>query len=645
MLTLAFAIVSPNLVQAYDMVGAVDSGDTVESPEPPAEDESVFPMPAIAVTARKVYAPPTIIVRKASSEDISAWNSHNVGDALTYVPGVNVQIGGTSGDARAWIRGFRDRDVLVLFDGIPIASGFEGTIDLNEIAVENISAIKVLKSAPSVIYGTNGVGGVIDVIPQTGQVGNFLDGGVELGGDNRRLLRANGGGGNGNISFSLSAQHHQADDFSLSDDYTPDLNQPEGRRVNSDFERSSLLLQFDALQTPLGHSSMFINISDAEKGLPVETGVDDPDFERLTKSIRKTLGISNHFNNIPLSVKLYYNGYDSDLTVYTDESFSEVDEIEKAEDYSYGGKMYSTLDTSLRNSIILAASAQTDVFKAEGELENGNKAELSTYTLAIEDQFWMKKQLSLVVGGIYNYFDQTRLGKTSSSFDPQLAVAWQATPVLALHASAAQRTRFPKLRELYRRKWGNPDLDPQTARNYEIGITYQHRSGISTDFSIYRSDVDDLIERPHRRSIYLNLDQVKFKGIELASGGWITERVFARVAYTYVDAAEDLSEGGSRQLRSRPENTVIAEFRYRFAHEILFSFNGIYVSGLFDLDPDGVYTEIPGYFVANAKVSKPFAQHYEVYLSVTNMGDTDYVQRLGNPREGRAFLLGLNLNY
>jgi len=89
----------------------------------------------------------------------------------------------------------------------------------------------------------------------------------------------------------------------------------------------------------------------------------------------------------------------------------------------------------------------------------------------------------------------------------------------------------------------------------------------------------------------------------------------------------------------------VAEFRYRFAKRILFSFNGIYVSGLYDLDPDDVYTEIPSYFVANVKVSKPFAGHYEAYLSVTNLGDTDYVQRLGNPREGRAFLLGLNLNY
>ena len=622
--------------------GAVDNRDVQEQSN---ADKDIFPMPEIIVTARKVDAPQTVVVRKASFEDIEAWNAHNAGDALTYVSGVNVQIGGSSGDARAWIRGFRDRDVLVLFDGIPIASGFEGTIDLNEIGVENIATINVLKSAPSVIYGTNGVGGVIDVIPQSGQTGTFLNGGIELGGDDRRLFRFNGGGGNGNISYALSAQRQQADEFSLSDDYTPAANQPSGKRVNSDYERNSLLLQFDALQGPIGHSSLFINLSDAEKGLPVETGVDDPDFERLTRSKRQTVGFSNHFTQLPLSLKLYYNGYDSDLTVFTDESFSEVDEIETDEDYSYGGKLYSTLDTGSRNSIVLSASAQTDVFKAEGELEEGNKAELTTYTLAVEDQFWISQKFSLAAGGIYSYFDQTRLGKTSSAFNPQLALAWQANPALTVHASAAQRTRFPKLRELYRRRYGNPDLDPQTANNYEIGLSYQHDSGVFSDFSVYRSDVDGLIERPHRRSVYLNLDRVTFEGIELASGGWITDKVFARLTYTWVDASEDLDGGGSRQLRSRPRHTAMTELRYRFDHGSLFTFNGIYVSGLHDLDPDGVYTKIPGYFVANVKLSRPFGNHYEAYLSVTNLGDTDYVQRLGNPREGRAILLGLNLNY
>jgi iron complex outermembrane receptor protein len=608
---------------ADEAVVTGDSHNTEENPDskPSTGQDDIFPLPEIAVTAKKIDAPPTIIVRKVSLEDISARNAHTAGDALTYVSGVNVQIGGSSADSRAWIRGFRDRDVLVLFDGIPIASGFEGTIDLNEIAMENVAGIKVMKSAPSVIYGT------------------------KLGTDDRRLLRASGGGGNGNISYSLSAQHQQADDFSLSDDYDPELNQPAGRRINSDFERNSLFFQLDAEQTPFGHASMFINLSDAEKGLPPETGVDDPDYERLTNSQRQTLGLSNQFNNIPLSLKLFYNSYESELTAFTDESYSEVDEIEQAEDYSYGGKLYSTIETSSNNSLILTAGAQSDVFKAEGELEDGNKAELTTYTLAVEDQFWINDKLSLAAGGIYTYFDQTRLGKSTSAFNPQLAIAWKTTPALSFHASAAQRTRFPKLRELYRRRYGNPDLKPQTANNYEAGFSYQHGSGFASDFSLFRSDIDDLIERPDRRAIYQNLDRVTIKGLELATGGWVTGNLFARLAYTYVDAAEELPDGSSRQLRSRPKNTAIAEFRYRLPHEVLFSFNGIFVSGLYDLDPVGVYTRISSYFVANIKASMPFATHYEAYVAVSNLGDTDYVQRLGSPREGRAFVFGMNLRF
>ena len=618
--------------------------DSAQTEEVSEESDSIFPLPEIVVSTRKMEAPTSIILRQVSREDIDAWNSHTAGDALTYVPGVNVQIGGSSADARAWIRGFRDRDVLVLYDGIPIASGFEGTIDINEISLEAVSTIKVMKSAPSVIYGSNGIGGVIDIIPNTGARGYFLKAGVELGTDDRQLIRASGGGGNGNISYSLSASHQKADDFSLSDDYLAELNQPAGKRVNSDFKRNNLFFQFDALDTLIGHMSMFYNFSDAKKGLPPDAGVDDPDFERLTRSTRNTIGLSNQFTAIPLTAKVYYNSYDSDLTVYTDESYSEIDEVESTEDYSYGGKLYSIIETSANNQLVLNGGVQKDVFKGEGELENGNKAELTTWTLAVEDEYWISERFSLAAGVIYTYFDQTRLDNTSSAFNPQIALAWQASDTLSFHASAAQRTRFPKLRELYRRKWGNPDLKEQTANNYEIGFKYQHNSNWISDFSLYRSDVDDLIERPNRKSIYLNLDRVTFKGVEMASGGWFTDRLFGRVAYTYVDASEKL-EVSSRQLRSRPRHTAMFEFRYRMPWEILFSFNSIYVSGLYDLDDDGVYTRIPSYFVGNIKASRPFAQRWQAYLAISNLFDKNYQQRLGNPREGRAFMAGVDFDF
>jgi len=414
----------------------VSESDEAGSEAAQAAPDNVFPLPGIAVQGKRIDAPRTLVVRQVTVEDMQARNVHTVGEALILVPGVNVQIGGTSGDARAWIRGYRDRDVLVLFDGIPIASGFEGTIDLNEIAVQRVSAINVMKSAPSVIYGTNGVGGVIDVVPAGEVDGFFADGRAEFGTDDRRFLRASAGGGDGRFSYALSAQQQQADDYSLADSYPGELNQPPGDRVNSDFERNSLFLQLGAQDTILGRTSLFLNVADADKGLAVETGVEDPDYQRLTKSQRQTIGLSNQFDLIPLSLRLWYNGYDSELKTFTDASFSEIDEVEVSEDYSWGGRLYSTLETSASNTLVLSAGALTEVFEGEGELEQGNKAELTTWTVAVEDQFWITRTLSLAAGGIFSYFDQTLLNRSSSEFNPQLALAWQATGSLSLHASA-----------------------------------------------------------------------------------------------------------------------------------------------------------------------------------------------------------------
>ena len=96
-----------------------------DDPQPASTDASPFPMPEILVTGRPIDAPRSVVVREATAQDMSAWNARTAGDALPYVPGVNVLYGGSSGDARIWIRGFRERDLLLLFDGVPIAgAGF-----------------------------------------------------------------------------------------------------------------------------------------------------------------------------------------------------------------------------------------------------------------------------------------------------------------------------------------------------------------------------------------------------------------------------------------------------------------------------------------------------------------------------------------
>jgi outer membrane receptor protein involved in Fe transport len=54
---------------------------------------------------------------------------------------------------------------------------------------------------------------------------------------------------------------------------------------------------------------------------------------------------------------------------------------------------------------------------------------------------------------------------------------------------------------------------------------------------------------------------------------------------------------------------------------------------------------LPGYFVATAKATWAFTDHYEAYLALSNLGDTDYMQRLGDPREGRRLMVGVNWEF
>lgn len=626
--------------QQPPVVATVGEGQAGQTQAP--VEEQVFPLPTVAVIGRRIDAPPTQIVRTVDQVDFVAWNALSMADALTYTPGVNVLVGGTTGDASPWIRGFRDRDLLILFDGIPMGDSLEGSVDLNEFALQRVASIKVMKSAPSVIYGANGVGGVIDVSPDLSVPdGAFLDGQIELGTDSRRLFRAEGGKDFEAVRLIASYQHQEAGDYSLSGDYQPEINQPTGKRINSDYDRDSLVLHLSAPRSPIGNASLFYNFAESEGGLPIEAGEPEPDFERVLLSRRQTLGFSNRFQGLPLALKLHYNRFDSELGIYGDAAYTEPEEIEAAQDASFGGKVYSTIDTSESNTLVLMAGAQQDEYEAEGQLEGASQAETLTYTLAVEDQYWITQQISLAAGGIYTRFEQTQVGNSRGVFNPQVSAAWRATSRFDLHVSLAERTRFPKLRELYRRRYGNPDLDPQTALNSEVGVTLTHRTGFTTDFSVYHSAVEDLIERPDRRSIYLNLDDVTFRGFEAATGGWMSDADFLRISWNYLDAAEELPDGSSRQLRSRPEHTLTTEYRRRLDRGFEVAFNGIYVRGLYDLDRSDVYTEIPAYFVANVKFSKSFAAWGTGYLAVANLMDADYQHRLGFPREGRSLQLGL----
>lgn len=600
-------------------------------------------LPEILVVGKRGAVQPGISYEETTPADFRAWNANTAADALTQTPGVNVQYGAESGDARAWIRGFRDRSVLVLYDGIPVASAFEGTIDLNEIAIEGVGKIRTMTAAPSVIYGTNGIGGVIDVVPETVPDKRQMRGQFEAGANDSVMWRGSYANRFDTLGLVAALSHEEADDYRLSDNYRSQLNQEGSKRVNSDFERDSLFLRLAHQSSTLGESSLLVNVSDNQRGTPPQAGAEDPDYERLTKSLRRTIGLSHRSPGQQLAIKLFYTGYDYELKSYTDASYDEVEDIERAEDYSFGAKAYATLSPLEDHSLVLSAAALEEAFDSEGAFDDSDTAKLRTYNLAIEDEWWPRRNVSLALGGIYTYFDQVETGQASTAFNPQIVASYRASTGLSFRASAAQRTRFPKLRELYRRRYGNPDLREEKANSYEIGARYLSAFGLEFDAAIFSIDVDGLIDRPTRNSAYANLDESDIDGIEVSAGGQLRAGTYLRAGYSYVDAAERLEDGGERQLRSRPKHTVFAEIRHRLDNGVALSLNAIYVDELYDVDDAGGYDKIPSYVVAHFKCSIPLTDALEVYASVSNIADENYEQKLGYPREGRAASVGLRL--
>lgn len=597
-----------------------------------------YALPEIVVTAKSLQGSSNL-GREVDVESIEVWNAHTAAEVLVQTPGVNVQYGGSSGDARIWMRGFRDRDILVLFDGIPIATAFEGNIDLNEISMEAITNVRVTKGAPSVIYGPNGMGGVVDIVPAPNSWDDSLSLSVEGGADDAQRINGGYAGRTEKLQYRVSGSYDHRDSFRLADDFQRDVNQTGSTRTNADFRRETFFGHLSADNAILGNTSIFYNISNNERGLAPEVGEVDADFERLTQSDRKTIGISNQFESIPLSIKLFHNHYDSELSVYTDNTYEEIDEIEDAEENSYGAMAYSSLSAGNTHTFVVSAMALDEEFESEGTLDGFDDASLETFSLAVEDHISVGRT-SVVAGGVYSRFEQSENDRSIEVFTPQATFDWRVTDALALHASVAQRTRFPKLRELYQRRRGNPSLKEQTAENYQLGLAFSHGASWLTDLTLFHSDVHDLIERPDRTSSYQNLPDVEFEGIEVASGGWLSERVYGRLAYTFLDATERTASGHERQLRSRAKHTVYGEVRIDLGYGTRLSMNGIFSDGLHDLDSDQMHVELPSAFVMQAKLSKQIGKYFQSYISIANATDTDYEHRLGYPRPGRDVRVG-----
>ncbi|APG24568.1 TonB-dependent receptor plug domain-containing protein [Syntrophotalea acetylenica] len=632
-----------------------------------ASDE-VFTLGEVIVSGEEQVVNLATTVTEVTAEDIKQRGAQTVAEALEQLPGVDVQKGGKSQNYVS-IRGFDQSDVKVLVDGVPVHEQYYRTLDLDQIPVDSIAKITVTKGASSVLYGSNTMGGVINIItkkagakPSATVSGAWGDYGTER-------YSASVSGPAGKFNYWLGYTYRHSNGWRLSDDYDEDYwaaqystytKDDGGLRDDSGYLQHTFNTKFGF--EPNNDTKLYLTFDyhDNEKGIPSDGWYFD-EWRQWQISL-----VGEHRFNDMLRVKargFYVDHKDTLLETEWDDR----DWFYKSsyDGYSVGGELQAFMDFGKWSFLKVGVSYLRDNTKQEeilapgGSWEDAGEYESDTYSFGVEDEIRVSDWLAFTVGASYDYFDPRKASgqpvpDSVDAFNPQLGVIVNLTDSTMLHGSVGKKIRFPHLKELFSESvGGNPDLDPQETIAYEVGVSHAFNDAVSGSVAFFYNDIKDLIVRDYVAGyddrVYYNVGKANILGVEFSLGADITERFWVGVNYTYLNTEDEELD---RELAERARHRANLDMRYRFPFGLAVSTQLSYVNRYYYEKEVArrtyEWTKGTDFLLLNARAEQSLGELWGVsgkaFVEVTNLTDRDY-EESGELMPGRNFLAGLSFTY
>ncbi len=595
------------------------------------------------------------------AKEIERRNSLVLDEALRYVPGVNmtgtqVNVRGSSG----YSRGAGSR-VLMLVDGIPFIAGDTGELNFEAIPMGQVDRIEVVKGASSALYGSNALGGVINVITKP------------IPEQSETIIRTYGGLYNtpsyDQWKWSASSRFYNGQSISharkvgdlgvalfLSRQVSDGYRQNDSWRrynffmkVREDFSASnSLTLNFSMLYQYGGQFVYWRNL-DSALVPPILQQTDN------VKSLRYyASGLYNDAlsDNVLLTVKAlwYHNdwGYETINAIGRTESLSDDLRVEAQAAVLLDDVHSLTVGTEGFYDIIGA-----DMF--------GNRA-IGGFAAYGQDEMRLAERLSLTLGARYDY-QSLGLIEASGQLNPKAAVTYAPVPGTTLRASFGRGFRVPSVAEAFISAGvtgltvvPNENLKPEQSYSYEVGVAQLLGGFGSFDVAAFLSDYDNLIEPGLVTSggelliQWRNITRARVQGVETAlTLGFFDGGLTYNLGYTYV-YPEDLT--ANDLLKYRPRHLFYTSVRGQLgllSAQVDFR----YISRVDRVDeqlvevgivPDG--DERVPIFVTDFRVGAEF-RLWNVPLRLTahlnNAFQYNYVELIANMMPPRTYVLVLEM--
>jgi outer membrane receptor protein involved in Fe transport len=667
-----------------------------ESKESESKEEyQAFDLGEIYVTAEQMPASRDVTVTtEITAEEIKATNSRTVAEALTYVPGVIVS-SGRKNEPGIQIRGLNQSRAIILLDGVPYYETNYGKLDINQIPVDNVAKIEVIKGGSSVLYGPNALAGVINIITKKPTDKPTAEAFLEVGENATTKLSLTHGMKVGIFNYWLNYSHQESGGWRLSDDFDPKLGtitrkpgisseeilEDGGFRDNSDFKTDSIWAKIGIEPTPDSEYYLNFHYIAKEKGVPPSTVGENvftsrPAFSGFVRIPRyddwgiDLSGQQKVVDQLTLKAKLFYHNHVDDYASYSDHTYNEKIAVSRYKDYLIGGSITADYRPATWDIVRFGANYRGDSHQERDDSYLPFAEDFSyTGSISLENEFNKIKNLSLVAGVSYDWFEVTEAERnitdkntgnflnqidldkpdTMNEFNPMIGATYTLADTTRLFASIAGKVRFPTLSQLYSTKSGNTELDAEKSVNYTLGISQSFGKFASGELAVFYYDISDFISRdaPGTEGIYRNYAKISLAGFELSGTIDPGADLLLRVGYTY-NNARDRSDGRvTTNVTFVPEHKVDLGLRYTVPYIITpVDLTCVYVSESYNQlptpqKPNQESIKTGDHFIMNARIAKSFLKRYEAYLAVNNIFDSDYESEYGYPGWGRNFYFGV----
>lgn len=610
------------------------------------EDLQEFALDDMVVTAsrvpiQKIDTPADISV--ITKEEIADQNYASASDALRAIPGVNVLGSGAKGSSmgqdKILLNG--DERVLVLVDGRRMNLGSSGNSSADWLPPVNaIERIEVLKGGGSALYGTDAVGGVINVIMKKGSdIGNHVT--VKAAGGSwnaeQYAISASGSTDSG-LGLIVSATKERRGEYKFKN-----ANGKSQLLKNSGYDDTGVIVKLDQKVGDDNRIGINFEHINAEGGSPFNSSgfgttdshkrisnnvdlrydwnenSDDKGYVQVYKNYQHA-----HFRSPVASRQSNFTDSTIGLEAQQNFKFSDTDEL------TVGLEYYKTTvdNTSLYT----------------GERDINNKA------IFAENRWEFAPSWQLNTGLRYDHHS-----KYGSEVTPKVALNKKFDENSNVYLSWGRVFNAPTTDDLFWYQpgayptYGDPDLKPEKGYVWTLGGNAKLNDKTDISASVFYSDIKDAIDwvwDGKKTTQAINVNKEKRRGLELSLNHDFDDNLSAYASYTYVQVKQDKGKGFTKDLTTKP-NIYRAGLKYKNA-DWLFTLNANAVTGqseknfvdssYFTLDlgaqykiNDNAKLFINGYNLTNAR--------YAEFGGLYKNGEAKY------PMAGRSFIIGAEYTF